>query len=222
MEDRQQRKPPASSAAWTPTRICMSPPWSTSKTACWAPIASQPHGRATDRCCTGCARSASSSASVSNRPVPTARDCCATCRAAGIDVLEVTAPDKQDRRRRGKDDDLDAQNAAHAAFAGKRSRHAEDSRRDDRVAAGAKSMPQDGRRRAQGRLADDSEHYRLCARRAARRASQSDPHAAHPDAGGLAARPVRLPQCRLGVPNHVSSRSVVDTWSCTTRSPTWT
>lgn len=40
--------------------------------------------------------------------------------AAGIDVLEVVAPDKHDRRRRGKDDDLDAQNAAHAAFAGKR------------------------------------------------------------------------------------------------------
>lgn len=40
--------------------------------------------------------------------------------AVGVEVLEVTAPDKQDRRRRGKDDDLDAQNAAHAAFAGKR------------------------------------------------------------------------------------------------------
>jgi transposase len=39
---------------------------------------------------------------------------------AGVDVLEVTVPDKQERRRRGKDDDLDAQNAAHAAFAGKR------------------------------------------------------------------------------------------------------
>ena len=39
---------------------------------------------------------------------------------AGIDVLEVTAPDRLDRRRRGKNDDLDAQNAAHAAFAGKR------------------------------------------------------------------------------------------------------
>jgi hypothetical protein len=31
--------------------------------------------------------------------------------------LEVTAPDKHDLRRRGKNDDLDAQNAAHAAFA---------------------------------------------------------------------------------------------------------
>lgn len=40
--------------------------------------------------------------------------------AAGVEVLEVTAPDRQDRRRRGKDDDLDAQNAAHAAFAGRR------------------------------------------------------------------------------------------------------
>jgi transposase len=40
--------------------------------------------------------------------------------AAGIEVLEVTVPDKQDRRRRGKDDDIDAENAAHAAFVGKR------------------------------------------------------------------------------------------------------
>ena len=31
---------------------------------------------------------------------------------AGVTVLEVTAPDKQDRRKRGKNDDLDAQNAA--------------------------------------------------------------------------------------------------------------
>jgi transposase len=35
-------------------------------------------------------------------------------------VLEVTTQDKQDRRRRGKNDDLDAQNAAHAALAGQR------------------------------------------------------------------------------------------------------
>ena len=33
---------------------------------------------------------------------------------AGVDVLEVTTPDKHDRRKRGKNDDLDAQNAAHA------------------------------------------------------------------------------------------------------------
>src|SRR6516225_6759889 len=32
----------------------------------------------------------------------------------------ATTRDKQDRRRRGKNDDLDAQNAAHAAFAGQR------------------------------------------------------------------------------------------------------
>ena len=40
--------------------------------------------------------------------------------AAGVEVLEVTTPDKGDRRKRGKNDDLDAQNAAHAAFAGRR------------------------------------------------------------------------------------------------------
>jgi transposase len=39
---------------------------------------------------------------------------------AGINVLEVTAPDRHDRRRRGKNDDLDAQNAAHAAFTSRR------------------------------------------------------------------------------------------------------
>src|ERR1700756_4971714 len=39
---------------------------------------------------------------------------------AKVTVLEVTTPDKQDRRRRGKNDDLDAQNAAHADFAGQR------------------------------------------------------------------------------------------------------
>src|ERR1700757_186952 len=39
---------------------------------------------------------------------------------AGLTVLEVTTPDKHDRRKRGKNDDLDAQNAAHAAFAGRR------------------------------------------------------------------------------------------------------
>jgi transposase len=39
---------------------------------------------------------------------------------AGIEVMEVTTPDKHDQRRRGKNDDLDAQNAAHAAFAGRR------------------------------------------------------------------------------------------------------
>ena len=37
---------------------------------------------------------------------------------SGIEVLEVTAPDRPDRRRRGKSDDLDAEAAAHAAFAG--------------------------------------------------------------------------------------------------------
>jgi transposase len=36
--------------------------------------------------------------------------------SAGITVLEVTAPDKMERRRRGKSDTIDAESAAHAAF----------------------------------------------------------------------------------------------------------
>lgn len=40
---------------------------------------------------------------------------------AGVEVLEVvTAPDKHERRRRGKNDDFDAESAAHAAFAERR------------------------------------------------------------------------------------------------------
>lgn len=37
---------------------------------------------------------------------------------ADITILEVTAPDKTVRRKRGKDDTIDAENAAHAAYAG--------------------------------------------------------------------------------------------------------
>ena len=40
--------------------------------------------------------------------------------AAVIEVSNVISPGKQDLRRREKDDDFDAENAAHAAFAGKR------------------------------------------------------------------------------------------------------
>ena len=39
---------------------------------------------------------------------------------AGIEVLEVTAGDKADRRKRGKDDTIDAEQAAHAAYARRR------------------------------------------------------------------------------------------------------
>lgn len=39
---------------------------------------------------------------------------------AGIEILEVARPDRSDRRTRGKDDTIDAENAAHAAFAGRR------------------------------------------------------------------------------------------------------
>ena len=36
---------------------------------------------------------------------------------AGDEVLEVTGPERHDRRRRGKNDDFDAESTAHAAFA---------------------------------------------------------------------------------------------------------
>ena len=36
--------------------------------------------------------------------------------SAEIEVLEVTAPDKMERRKRGKSDTIDTESAAHAAF----------------------------------------------------------------------------------------------------------
>ncbi len=37
---------------------------------------------------------------------------------AGLEVLEVSAPDQMERRKRGKNDTIDAECAAHAAFSG--------------------------------------------------------------------------------------------------------
>ncbi|MEU7949734.1 IS110 family transposase [Micromonospora chalcea] len=39
---------------------------------------------------------------------------------AGVEVVEVCRPDRVDRRRRGKSDTIDAENAAHAALTGQR------------------------------------------------------------------------------------------------------
>jgi len=63
----------------------------------------------------------------------------------GVDVLEVTAPDKLDRRRRGKNDDFDAHSAAHAAFAERR-----------RVT-----------RRSRGRMVEPHRVFKVCCKTAA-------------------------------------------------------
>ena len=57
-----------------------------------------------------------SSASAWSAPAPTGQ--ALFLDNAGIEVREDTAPDKPVRRKKGKDDTLDAENAAHAAHAG--------------------------------------------------------------------------------------------------------
>jgi transposase len=84
---------------------------------------------------------------------------------AGVKVLEVTTPDPHDRRKRGKTDDLDAQTAAHAALAGRRS--VTPKSRDGmiaflRVLKACRKTAGTARRRA----ADDPQHPHLRARRA--------------------------------------------------------
>jgi len=110
---------------------------------------------------------------------------------AGVTVLEVTTPDRQDRRRRGKNDDFDAQNAAHAAFAGIRT--VTPKSRDGmiealRVLSACRKTAVTARRRP----ADDPEHYRVRAGELARDAAPHDPHAARANAGSLATGPNSL------------------------------
>ena len=141
---------------------------------------------------------------------------------AGVEVLEVTTPDTHDRRKRGKNDDLDAQNAAHAAFAGRRT--VTPKSRDGmieslRVLKACRKTAVAARRVA---LADDPQHHRLRARRTPRGAAQDDPHAAHPDAGRLAAGPDRLPQRGVCLQDHAQVAWPGATSNCTTRSPTST
>ena len=83
-------------------------------------ILRQQLGKAIARCSPGCGPSENYNVSESSRRAVTAAGSCASCSRQRSRSSEVTTPDKQDRRRRGKNDDLDAQNAAHAAFAGQR------------------------------------------------------------------------------------------------------
>jgi transposase-like protein len=71
-----QTKRTPSLVASIPTKICMLPQSSMRRIMSWAPIASPPHGKATDRCSSGCNRSEFSGKSVSSPLGPMARGCC--------------------------------------------------------------------------------------------------------------------------------------------------
>jgi transposase len=113
--------------------------------------------------------------------------------AAGIRVLEVTAPDKADRRRRAKDDMLDAVNAAHAAYPGVRT--VTPKSRDGMIEAlrVSQKLQENSGLRPKGRLATDPEQHRQRPGSFARTAPCDDPHAADPHSGSLAPGPDRLP-----------------------------
>ena len=70
-------------------------------------------GRVTSRCSPGCAPSGLQRVGVEATGTYGA-GLLRYLQHAGVEVLEVTTPDPHDRRKRGKNDDLDAQNAAHA------------------------------------------------------------------------------------------------------------
>jgi hypothetical protein len=80
---------------------------------------------------------------------------------AKVTVLEVTTTDKQGRRRRGKNDDLDAQNAAHTAFAVQRTVTPRSRNGMIESPAGSHALPEHGGERQAYRPADDPQHDRL-------------------------------------------------------------
>ena len=73
-------------------------------------------GKAIARCSPGCGPSENYNVSESSSTGSYGAGLLRFMQQAKVAVLEVTTPDKQDRRRRGKNDDLDAQNAAHAVL----------------------------------------------------------------------------------------------------------
>jgi transposase len=104
---------------------------------------------------------------------------------AGVEVVEVTTPDSGDRRKRGKNDDLDAQNAAHAAFAGKRT--VTPKTRDGmieslRVLKACRKTAVAARRVALQMIHNTV----VCAPDELRDTAQADPYGTHQNAGGLA------------------------------------
>lgn len=110
----------------------------------------------------------------------------------GFAVPEVTFPDKTARRKRGKDDFIDAEMAAEASFTGART--VTPKSRDGMVEP-PQDAPKDwvdGRSGAEGRATDDKGGRDIGARGAARPAARHDAHAADKAPGRDAAGPDRL------------------------------
>jgi hypothetical protein len=104
-------------------------------------------------------------------------------------------------RKRGKSDDLDAQNAAHAAFAGRRT--VTPKSRDGMVESLRVLKACRKTAVAARRVALQMIHNTIvCAPDDLRETAQDDSHATHQDAGCLATGPNRLSQRCVGLQDH--------------------
>ena len=166
MEVEQSVTNRSSSAASIRTRICMSPPSSTSMIA-FSEAGASPTTRQGYRQMLAWMRSFGQLRRVGIEATGTyGAGLLRYLQNAGVEVLEVTTPDRRDRRKRGKNDDLDAQNAAHAAFAGKRT--VTPKSRDGMIESlrVLKACRKTAVAATARRAADDPQHDRLRARRA--------------------------------------------------------
>lgn len=117
---------------------------------------------------------------------------------AGITVLEVTAPDKSDRRRQGKDDTLDAIDAANAAFSGVRTFTPKS--RDGMIEA-LRVLKTCRKTAISARRVASAYPERYCERprSPAGAASFHEPDAADPDPGRMAARSDGQRECIIAL-----------------------
>ena len=97
---------------------------------------------------------------------------------AGIEVLEVDRPDRSDRRRKGKDDDLDAISAARAAL---HNRRTSTPKSKDGAVESLRVLRVTRQTAIRERPAVAAHEHRLGTRRVARSGPQPNPHAADPD-----------------------------------------
>lgn len=107
---------------------------------------------------------------------------------AGVSILEVDRPDRSDRRRRGKDDDLDAINAARAALQQRRTvipKSKDGAVQSLRVLRVARAHAVRERRNTLQLL-----RMTIVSTPEGLRDPQSDSYATHSDTGGLAPRRV--------------------------------
>lgn len=122
---------------------------------------------------------------------------------AGITIMEVTTLDKTVRRKRGKDDAIDAENATHAAYAGIRTVTPKTRVGMIESLRVPEGLPKNCDCGSPCGPPDDPDSSGLGTRGAARSVEEHGANAVASDAGGMASRFERVPGCHDDLPHRL-------------------